>query len=66
MYTPDESLLEQWVSTERLNRYRAADVPTTELYLWNAELSAAYFEIVGHAQVLLRNAYSIQLWLLIA
>lgn len=57
MFTPDESLLEQWVSTERLNRYRAADAPTTELYLWNAELSAAYFEIVGHAEVLLRNVF---------
>ena len=55
MYIPNEALLEHWGSRERLTRYRAAPRSTTELYLWNAELAAAYFEIIGHAEVLLRN-----------
>lgn len=61
MYVPEESLLEQWVSRERLTRYRDAREHTTDLYLWNAELAAAYFEIIGHAEVLLRNVFHTRL-----
>lgn len=55
MYYPEEQLLEHWVSSDRLTRYRDARESTTELYIWNASLSSAYFEISGHAEVLLRN-----------
>lgn len=57
MYFPEEPLLRRWVSEDRLTRYYAARESTTELYLWNAELSAAYFEIIGHAEILLRNVF---------
>jgi len=55
-YTPDEKLLEQWISRERLNRYRAAREDTVDLYLWNAALSAQFLELIGHVEVLMRNA----------
>lgn len=57
MYTPNVQLLEQWVSRDRLTRYRKTSESTAELYLWNAELAAAYFEIIGHAEILLRNVF---------
>lgn len=57
MQLPDESLLEAWTSADRLARYRAAPEPTSELYLWNAELGAAYFELIGHVEVFLRNVF---------
>lgn len=55
-YTPDEQLLEQWISGERLTRYRAAREDTVALYLWNAALSAQLLELIGHVEVLMRNA----------
>ncbi|ROP44377.1 Abi-like protein [Rathayibacter sp. PhB185] len=60
-YTPTETQLEQWISTERLTRYRSAREDTVELYLWNAELSAQLLELVGHVEVLMRNAIHSQL-----
>lgn len=57
MYLPKESLLRRWVSADRLTRYHEARESTTELYLWNAELSSAYFEVTGHAEILLRNVF---------
>lgn len=60
-YVPDEDTLSGWVSDERLGRYRAAGVDVCGLYLWNAELSAACFQLIGHVEVLLRNAMHTQL-----
>lgn len=57
MYLPEESLLREWVSADRLSRYAQEREPTSALYLWNAELSSAYFEISGHAEILLRNVF---------
>ncbi|WP_221860996.1 Abi family protein [Microbacterium marinilacus] len=48
--------MEQWVSRERLTRYRSAREDTVALYLWNAALSAQLLEMIGHVEVLLRNA----------
>ncbi|SJN09092.1 TIORF34 protein [Leucobacter sp. 7(1)] len=55
-YMPEEQLLEQWVSPERLTRYRAAREDTVELYIWNAKVSAHLLELIAHGEVLLRNA----------
>jgi len=48
-----------WVSPERFAEYeRAADGDlelATHLYEWNAEVSAALFEVIHHFEVLLRN-----------
>ena len=49
------SQLEVWVSQARLAKYRDATDPVA-LYVWNAELGAAVFELIGHVEVLLRNA----------
>ena len=46
--------LENWFSTPRLHRYAAASRPDL-LYIWNARLSKAFLEDVGHIEVLLRN-----------
>ncbi len=62
VHLPDESLLETWISADRLARYRSAPEPTSELYLWNAELSAAYFELIGHVEVFLRNVFHSSLY----
>ncbi|MGC2940972.1 MULTISPECIES: Abi family protein [unclassified Brevibacterium] len=55
----------KWVSVERFNEYSAAasgdhDL-ASRLYEWNAEASAALFEIIHHFEVLLRNAIISQL-----
>ncbi|OMH24970.1 hypothetical protein BKD30_06890 [Tersicoccus phoenicis] len=60
-FQPTEAQLSRWVSTERLNRYRATGRPVVPLYLWNAETSAACFESIGHVEVLLRNVIHRQL-----
>lgn len=49
-----------WLSRERFAEYEAAadgdlDV-ASRLYEWNAEVSAALFEVIHHFEVLLRNA----------
>ena len=52
--------LEGWVTPERLAKYRQAVDPVA-LYEWNAELGATVFELIGHLEVLLRNAIDNQL-----
>jgi hypothetical protein len=52
--------LEGWVSAERLAKYRQAADPVA-LYEWNAELGATVFELIGHVEVVLRNAIHGQL-----
>lgn len=55
MYTPDHGTLEKWVSPARLATYKDEADPVAT-YFWNAELSAAFFELICHVEVLLRNA----------
>jgi hypothetical protein len=56
----DPVLLERRLSPERLGPYRAAtggDLATAiDLYEWNARISAALWETLGHVEVLVRNA----------
>lgn len=58
--SPLARLLEHRLSPERLAPYRRAvggDLePAVELYTWNAEVAAAFFEVLGHLEVVLRNA----------
>ncbi|MCL2652741.1 MAG: hypothetical protein FWD63_03015 [Propionibacteriaceae bacterium] len=52
--------LEVWASHARLAKYRQASDPVA-LYVWSGELSAAVFELIGHMEVLLRNAIHVHL-----
>ena len=49
-----------WVTQERFNEYMVAanrDIKAArELYEWNVAISAAFFEVVSHVEVALRNA----------
>lgn len=52
---------EQLLSVARLHTYRRAtctDQQAWELYLYNTELSGAYFEIIGWVEIALRNSLS--------
>lgn len=46
--------LEEWFSAARLTTYSAHSDPEA-FYAWNTQLSSAYFEVIGHTEVLLRN-----------
>lgn len=52
--------MENRLSTERIGPYRRAVGGDLEravaLYVWNAEVAASFFEVLGHLEVLLRNA----------
>ena len=52
---PSIQQLEDWFSQPRLGKYQAASDPAA-LYTWNARLGAAVFELIGHTEILLRNA----------
>lgn len=58
--SPLTELLERRLSRERLTPYRRAVGGDLEravaLYVWNAEVAASFFEVLGHLEVLLRNA----------
>ncbi|OLT11853.1 hypothetical protein BJF77_18815 [Kocuria sp. CNJ-770] len=60
-FVPSQAQLEGWVSTDRLSKYAAAPEDTVALYMWNAELTGAFFELIGHVEVLLRNVVHAQL-----
>ena len=53
-------VLEHRLSPERLRPYRTAVGGDLEqaiaLYTWNAQSAAAFFEVLGHFEVVLRNA----------
>lgn len=55
MRDPDD--LARWFSAPRISTYRRHPDPAA-LYAWNAQLSASYFEVIGHVEVLLRNFIS--------
>lgn len=46
--------LEGWFSAARLTTYSGHPDPVA-FCSWNSRLSAAYFEVIGHTEVLLRN-----------
>jgi hypothetical protein len=51
----------KWVSEPRFNGFRKAVADhrhesAVALYLWNAEISAAYLGVLHHVEILLRNA----------
>ncbi|MDR1511968.1 MAG: Abi family protein [Propionibacteriaceae bacterium] len=50
--------LEQWISADRFSKYLTATncSDPVALYEWNSNLASAAFEIIGHTEVLLRNA----------
>lgn len=49
--------LERWFSSPRIDTYSHHPDPAG-LYAWNFQLAAAYFEVIGHVEVLLRNFIS--------
>ncbi|GAA1100438.1 MULTISPECIES: Abi family protein [Mycobacteriales] len=55
MQDPED--LARWFSAPRISSYRHHPDPAA-LYGWNAQLAAAYFEVIGHVEVLLRNFIS--------
>ena len=59
---PHLQWVEDWLSPERLHRYREAAGGDTamglRLYEWNSQLSAALKHDIDHAEVGLRNAYN--------
>ncbi len=54
------TLIERRLSVERLSPYRAAMSGDLDraiaLYRWNAEVAAAFWTLIGHVEVLARNA----------
>jgi hypothetical protein len=65
--TPNPLVLRNCLSPERLGPYLADAVPAGDLtaalllYSWNAEISGSLFELLGHMEVVLRNAMHDQL-----
>lgn len=61
----DPALLERRISVNRLAPYRLAaggDLASAlNLYEWNAEVSAAFWVVLGHLEILVRNAMHEQL-----
>jgi hypothetical protein len=61
----DPALLERRISVDRLAPYKlAADGELSaalDLYQWNAEVSAAFWVVLGHLEILVRNAMHEQL-----
>lgn len=61
---PPSSQLTVWIGEPRFQRYLDARDGEPEaalaLYLWNAKVSASFLEILGHLEVLLRNAIDSQ------
>jgi hypothetical protein len=55
--------LERWVSAERLAPYRNSAHDACALYAWNARVASGLFEMIGHAEILLRNVLHTQLTL---
>jgi hypothetical protein len=61
----DPALLERRISADRLAPYKLAvggDLAAAlDLYQWNAELSAAFWVVLGHLEILVRNVMHEQL-----
>lgn len=60
-FEPTLAQLERWVSKDRLTKYVVAPADTVALYQWNADLTGALFELIGHTEIMLRNVIHDQL-----
>ncbi|MFJ8762867.1 hypothetical protein [Streptomyces cyaneofuscatus] len=62
---PDSKAVLQLFSTDRLHPYLTScagdQVAALALYRWNSDLAAAFFEPLGHLEIMLRNALDAQL-----
>ncbi|MFE6904100.1 hypothetical protein ACFVFJ_46145 [Streptomyces sp. NPDC057717] len=62
---PDDKAVIELISPDRLNPYLAACAGDTAaalaLYRWNSDLAAAFFEPLGHLEIMLRNALDARL-----
>jgi hypothetical protein len=62
---PPAARIRPYLSAERLARYQLATGGDPEkalrLYEWNAQVGAAFLEILGHLEIVLRNALDRQL-----
>lgn len=65
---PSATVLEQYLSTPRLSTYVRSCSGDREqavrLYRWNASVASAFGEVLGHGEVILRNAMHEQLTIL--
>jgi hypothetical protein len=57
---PSPEQLDAWVATARFAPFLAASADdhaaAMQLYVWNARLASAFFEVIHHVEVLVRNA----------
>jgi hypothetical protein len=62
---PDDKAVIELISPDRLNPYLTARGGDTAaalaLYRWNSDLAAAFFEPLGHLEIMLRNALDARL-----
>ncbi|MGW5215472.1 hypothetical protein ACWEQO_30840 [Streptomyces sp. NPDC004051] len=62
---PDDKTVIELISPDRLNPYLTACAGDTTaalaLYRWNSDLAAAFFEPLGHLEIMLRNALDARL-----
>ncbi|MFG2586552.1 hypothetical protein [Streptomyces malaysiensis] len=62
---PDDKAVIELISPDRLNPYLTACAGDTTaalaLYRWNSDLAAAFFESLGHLEIMLRNALDARL-----
>ena len=56
---PSPSVVQQYLSPPRVGTYVAANggnlAAAVRLYRWNASVAAAFWEVLGHGEVVLRN-----------
>ncbi|WP_031032408.1 hypothetical protein [Streptomyces albus] len=62
---PDDKAVIELISPDRLNPYLTAcagdSTAALALYRWNSDLAAAFFEPLGHLEIMLRNALDARL-----
>ncbi|SFT22181.1 hypothetical protein [Streptomyces sp. ok210] len=62
---PDDKAVIELISPDRLNPYLTAcggdTTAALALYRWNSDLAAAFFEPLGHLEIMLRNALDARL-----
>ncbi|MFC7794137.1 Abi family protein [Streptomyces cinereoruber] len=65
LVTSADKVITELISPERLAPYRTACAGDPEaalaLYCWNSELAAAFFQQIGHLEIILRNALDARL-----
>nr|WP_260616971.1 hypothetical protein [Streptomyces sp. WAC05458] len=62
---PDDKAVIELISPDRLNPCLTAcagdSAAALKLYQWNSDLAAAFFELLGHLEIMLRNALDARL-----